>query len=318
MEAQNAAPRWYLDKAADYPDSRFISAVGDGTSEQDARLAATAGVSLFFNTSTEVRNQAIRDYNDALSNTTTDFSQKTYIREDNRVSSDAEFLGLRYTGAFYEQGRKRWFVLAYIDRREAAAVYEAKIKTAMTAIGALSQDAAGSGEPLYAAALYYRAVKLAGAVDEWIKTAVIIDPAARTRYAATTQALQTLRSNYRRAREGVSFGVQTSSADFAGRVERALAALLEDAGFLVAETDPAYLIRARVTANEEQYDAGVFIRPGLRITLERGGRALFSYSKNFTRYGHKSLDGAYNRAFLAIEADLEENFLPRLQAMVGL
>jgi hypothetical protein len=79
----------------------------------------------------------------------------------------------------------------------------------------------------------------------------------------------------------------------------------------------AYSVTANLTVANEELPAGLFLRPGIVVSVERSGKALFSYSKNYPRYGHKTRDGALNRMFMAIEKDLEENFITGLIAMIG-
>ncbi|MDR0730529.1 MAG: hypothetical protein LBF63_02600, partial [Treponema sp.] len=153
-------PSWYLDKDAEYPRAFYIAAVGEGKTRAEAENAAVAGVSLFFNTSTEVRNQAIREFNEAVSGTTTEFSRKTYISENAVIRSEGDFLGVRFADPWNDQRRGTWAALAYIDRQEAAGIYASKIAANMASINSLAVDGAAETEPLYACSLLNRAVHI--------------------------------------------------------------------------------------------------------------------------------------------------------------
>jgi hypothetical protein len=108
------------------------------------------------------------------------------------------------------------------------------------------------------------------------------------------------------------------SPDNSGRVERRLAALLEDNGFVVASVPAMYTLNVRLTAEEETNNAGNFVTPGITLRLERDGKTLFSYSKNYERSGHRtSMNTAYTRAIMGVEKDLEENFIRQFTAMLG-
>ena len=115
----------------------------------------------------------------------------------------------------------------------------------------------------------------------------------------------------------MTFTVSTSSADSTGRIGRKLQELLEASGCIVSDQNPLYTVSARLNMTEEKTDATTFIRSGITVQVERQGRALLSYSKNYQRSGHSTPEGAFNRAFRTIEQDLEENFAPRLTAMIG-
>jgi hypothetical protein len=163
----------------------------------------------------------------------------------------------------------------------------------------------------------YRAQRIADITEEYIKTAAVVDSRSGGKYMAYLNQIQDLRSAYRTVRDGLTFGVRANAADDGERITRFLEALLEDNGYVITSRNPQYSLVVRLTVTEEAYDTGMFVRPGIVIRLERNGKSLFSYSQNYDRYGHRSRDGAYNRAYIAIEKDLEENFMTKLAAMIG-
>jgi hypothetical protein len=78
------------------------------------------------------------------------------------------------------------------------------------------------------------------------------------------------------------------------------------------------MVSAVLSAEEGTNAAGFVVRPGIIVTIERGEEAFFSYGKNYSRFTSLgSTGGAYNRALLTIEKDLEENFITQFSAMVG-
>jgi hypothetical protein len=317
LYAQSAAPSWYLDKELQYPSSRFIAATGEGATQAAAEAAAVAGVSLFFNTRTAVRNETIREFNEAVLNNTTDFSQKTYITESAVIRSEEEFLGIRFATPYQDQSRRTWTALAYIDKREAVQIYDSKITANMISINALVEDANRETESLYVCGLLFRGLRIADISEEYIKTAAVVDPQSTGKYAQYITQIQNLRSSYRAKRDGLTFTVTANAADETGRIERKLQELLEDSGYIITARNSQYAVSIRLTMTEENLEAGIFVRSGIAIRVERDGKSLFSYSKSYQRYGHLTRDGAYNRAFMAIEEDLEENFVTKLTAMVG-
>lgn len=315
--AQEPPPAWYMNKEISYPSSHYIAGVGEGAKRSEAEAAAVAAVSMFFNTKTEVRNEMIREFNEAAAGSDTEFSKKTYIVEGAQVRSSEELLGLHFAQSWHDAKRGQWAALAYIDRQEAAAMYDSKIQAAMRTITALAADAAGEAEPLYGCALLYRGLRLAGLAEELIKSASLVTPPSTGKYTASLAAIQQLRSDYRRQRDGLVFTVRVEGPDFQGRIERKLAELLEANGYVVAPNGGAYSLAARLAMPEETLAAGVFVRPGIAIRVEREGRSFFSYNKNYQRFGQRTVEGAHSRALAAIEQDLEENFIGRFTAMLG-
>jgi hypothetical protein len=318
LAAQNDVPPWYPDKESQYPSRTYIASLGEGRTIAEAEAAAVSQVSMFFHTSAEVRKEAIREFNEAVTNNTTEFSRKTYISENAVITSEQEFLGVRFTNPWQDQGRGVWVALAYIDRREAAHMYDSKIAVNMAAINSLAADAEAQTEALYAVSLLYRGLRLCDITEEFIRTAAVVDSAAGRRYEANIAGIQALRSEYRVKKDGLNFAIRVNSPENSGRVERRLAALLEDNGFVVAPAPAMYMLNVRLTAEEETNNAGNFVTPGITVRVERDGRTLFSYSRNYDRSGHRtSMNTAYTRAIMEVERDLEENFIRQFTAMLG-
>jgi hypothetical protein len=187
----------------------------------------------------------------------------------------------------------------------------------MNSINALIEDADWEEEDLYACGLLYRASRMADITEEYIKSAAVVDTASPRKYAPHLTRIRDLRSSYRALRDSLTFGIKVDSPENPERVERKLAELLELNDFTVTGRNPRYTITARITMTKEEYSAGTFIRPGIRLRVEQNGNALLSHNKNYDRYGHRSVETAYNRAFLAIEEDLETNFMLKLSEMLG-
>ena len=318
LAAQSAAPSWYFDRTAEYPSQLFISAVGEGKTRAEAEAAAVAQVSLFFNTSAEVRNEAIRNFNETVVNKTSSLSKNTSISENAVITSEADFLGVRFANPWQDHSRGIWAALAFIDRREAAQMYDSKIAANMAAINALAADAGQEAEDLYVCGLLFRAAAAGGLTEEYIKTAVVVDPASGKRYESFIATIQDIRTGYRAKKDGLRFAVAVQSPENSGRLERKLNALLENSGYVVASGGGSYTLSARLAGEEMINSAGNFVTPGVTIRLEREGKTLFSYTKTYGRSSHRtSMANAYTRALIEIERDLDENFMREFSALLG-
>lgn len=317
LSAQNSAPSWYHDKELQYPSRLYIAVVGEGKTRAEAEAVAVAGVSMFFNTRTEVRNEAIREFNETIVNNAASFSGKTYISESAVIQSTEEFLGVRFANPWQNTKTQAWVTLAYIDKKEAAGIYEARITANMASINSLTNDADKENEKFYACSLLSHAIRIGSMTEELIRTASIVDPQAREKYAPMLAVIVNTSSKYRKLRESLSFGIQVFGVDSSGRIERKLRDLFEQQGFTTSMTQSRYHISARLTMTEETSPTFVFVRPGLTVSVENAGRVLFSYSKNYPRTGHQSFEGACLRSFPVIEKDLEENFMKQFAGVIG-
>jgi hypothetical protein len=189
VSAQDRAPAWLLDTEPEYPSSRYVAATGEGKTRAEAETAAVTAISLFFGTKTEIRKEAIREFNETTINTTAGFSKKTYIGESALIKSEEEFLGIRFAPPRFDPQRQTWTVLAYINRREAGEIYESRINANMSAVNALIEDAEREKEAIYACALLYGGLPIAGITEEYIQNTVLVDSGSARKYDAALAVL---------------------------------------------------------------------------------------------------------------------------------
>ena len=169
--AQAKVPAWFTNKEVAYPDSFYITALGEGESEASAKVNALSQISLYFNTSTEVSNELLRLYNES-DGTKYSFSEQTQILQTAHISSETEFFCLEFTKPFVE--KKQVYVLAYIEREKAFSVYREEIRQNSLAISGLHKIAQGEQNPLLALKAATRSVQIANLNSARIKNARIV------------------------------------------------------------------------------------------------------------------------------------------------
>jgi hypothetical protein len=169
-------PRWVLDKEAAFPPARYISASGEAATQKEAEARAVSSISLFFNAKTGITNSVINEYNQALSGAgTLEFSKKNHVRENMKITSQEEFLGVRFAPPWNDPARNVWMVLAYIEKSEAARLYESKIRANLDLVEQLYRDAQ-TETPLASVILLAEARKIGALVRQQIGIASMVDP----------------------------------------------------------------------------------------------------------------------------------------------
>ncbi|MDR1893241.1 MAG: hypothetical protein LBQ61_00940 [Spirochaetales bacterium] len=315
LRAFAQAPLWLTDRSLDFPDSRFISALGRGNTAEEARNMALSELSLFFGTTVEVITEQIFTLNQSNSSVARNLS----MNENLRVSSQEEFLGVRFTSPYYDPASRTYSVAGYINREEARQIYRTRIEGGLLSLEALAGAAEGEPEPLRKLSLLRQAAALGQLLES--------DAAGLARFGDSAAALAPVTEAARRARAsadalrlGLAFEVVITGGDREGRIQRKLMGLLEAAGYLAVRENPAYRITGGITAAEESLPAGYFVRPAIALELRpaAGGGALFSYTRNYSRRGSRvSWDAARTAAIRAIEEDLEQNFINAFHASLG-
>jgi SpoU rRNA methylase family enzyme len=263
----------------------------------------------------------------------------TELDEVVRVSSQVALSGVRYAASWFDKSAGEWQTVGYIDREEVLGLYDQRIQGGMGKVRHLAAPAEGA-EALSGVARLYQALGLAKAIEADVMGAQVlaagrsdaergavsgVHQAAglsveRGRYASVLEELSDLGDAYRALKAEVTLGVtvevekgaEARDRAFSERIGRQVQAVLEGAGFVVAGEKGGYTVTVKTTQVREDYEAGIFVRCGVLLRIDGAGKTLFSYTRNYDRRGHRTLEGAYNRAALHIEDDLEAHLVGAL------
>jgi hypothetical protein len=179
------------------------------------------------------------------------------------------------------------------------------------------RDAETANNPLTAFAAVKKANALARDTEKYADIAAIVNTGNSTRrYDELNNTKRQISDLFARYRPQLTAKINSGSPQHE-RIGRKLAQILEADGFTITNGNPAFLVNLNINDTEEDGQTNIFVRSNFTITLEttRAWETLFSYSKNMPRAGHINLDGAYNRAWLNIEKDLDEHFSKELNAV---
>jgi hypothetical protein len=93
--------------------------------------------------------------------------------------------------------------------------------------------------------------------------------------------------------------------------------ILQKQGLLLVETNAAYLATIQVSLNERQTNNYFIVQPTVTITveLERDGKPLVTYTKNYGEFRHVTRAEALQRAYRNIESDLGGNFAEQVRGV---
>jgi hypothetical protein len=233
------------------------------------------------------------------------------------ISSQAEFLGVKFA-PLYQDAKGNFAALADIDRREIIRIYDDKIRFNLSLINTLLDSAQSSAEPLSAMGKLKQARSIYRVTGEYVTMAVTINSGAVTQYKGVSDTGKQIDDAIEKYRASLTASVAVNRDQYQ-RIKGKLSELLEARGFTITDRNPVYAVTLTVQTEEEPAPAYQFVRSSvdIQIALTKTKAVVFSYHKNLPRYGHSSLEGAYNRAYLNIEEDLEGNFIKEFNLVFG-
>ncbi len=304
-----ATPKWLDNLEAMYPSEEFLRTIGEGSTLKQAENEAITELSQSFNTKVKVVNQAIKDYNSIVTEEKTDISKKYSFHQEAQISSKADLFCLKFSEPYFDKKQKRYFIVGYINKKNASKYYQHKIDDLMLQIKTIIDFAKKEHEPLYSILNFQKASKLTKIGSYYIDAAVIINPEDSEKYKEYAKLNSLIQGNVKAQRNRGTFMISCNDSRY-NSVCVGISSILESSGFIISQTNPSYRIFVDLHFSEEEYEAGNFVRPDICITVRNSvGKEIESYSKLYPRYTHKNLNNAYKLALVRIQQDLEENFL---------
>lgn len=304
-----APPKWLIELEKVYPTEKFIRAIGEGSTIKKAETEAISSISLNFNAKTKVINNAIKDYNSVIEENKTKISKSYALTQETTITSESEFLCVKFSDSYYDKKKKTYYLVGYIDRTEVSGIYEQKIYGLMTTIQTILNYATEENEGLYSVLNYQKASKLSKLVQYYIDAAIIINPQESEKYKDDLQLIASIEGLVNAQKNKLSFSINCNDKRYYS-ICTAISSILQESGFVLTKGKPTYYIYVELNCSEEIYDAGNFVRPDINITItNNSGDSIDSYSKVYPRYSHQTMQNAYNLALVRVQQDLEENFL---------
>lgn len=302
-------PSWLKNLDQEYPNSEYIKALGEGSSEKKAKITAIADVSLLFHSKVKVYNNVISDLQRTNENNTSSFTKKENFHQNFESVSEVDFYCLNFTDSFYDKKNKKYYIVAYINRNEAFRFYEVKMIPLISEFDAIVRGINEEEEPLFKTYLYHRAFLICELLQSYISNAIILKPSSAITYDDLLKRLSSIINEKRIQMNRIAFSI-TCNNPRGDALITGVASILENSGFVYSQKVAMYSIGIDLSFTEETYEAGEFVRPTMNITISNSkGNVVESYSKIYPRYSHGTLENSYSLSILRILQDLDENFL---------
>ncbi len=294
----------YLSLEKDYPESRYLSAVGEGDTRRDAEKNASAKLSLIFESRIDV-SQSLNEYYEEFSDdesSSLKYEAKTSKRTN--VESNQKLLNVKYGKHGVDEVGNN-FVVAYINRSETASIYDEMIENNNASIVALKKSAENSNIKIKK----YAALNSAsGKMNENValmKQLSIISP----HNPDFSDKISTYESIYRMKGEVASSIKFVISNESDKDVVNTLKSMLTAKGFKIAESGD-FLITS--TMKYEEIDLGrkeMFYGWFSNVEMMNAQHeVIFNFEKS-GREGGITKSAVYSRAKFSANQSLKKNFI---------
>lgn len=304
-------PGWLKKTEKEFPIKEYIRATGEGNSEKTAKNAAISQISLYFDTKTEIASLALKEMNSILVEDKKMFESRQSFQQAAKITSNAEFFCVKFTDSYYDKKSDKFTVLAYINKKEAAQIYTARITALMEAVNAYRDYAKSEKELFLSVQALHKAKVVSNLCEKYIHNEIIIVPSDTEKWQGALKTISLIPAEQNALKKNVTFSIHMNQKEKRlDPIFSTVAGILEKYGWAYSVANSNYKIIIDISIIEESYDAGEFVRPSVDLLIvNNAGSGVYTYSKALPRTGSKTMEQAYTRAVTKIKQDLEENFL---------
>jgi hypothetical protein len=305
------APAWAGNPDALYPRSAYIAQQGQGSTRQEAELAALNGISFYFESEITSEITAEESFRRSETGGESRDSAESRLHTSTLVRSQTRLLAVRYAGdPWINPATGAWETVAFIDREEAWALYEPEAVKVRDTLLTLSGAAEAEGDAFLRALRFNLAAAYGESPDFHALRGFsqILHPhKARAMFAEADALRSALPEKSYSARQGAAVFIDCPN-DLDGLVSTAAAAALGAWGFPVAQNREAAscVCLIRVDPGMQTLESGTFYTPSLTGTVSGGGGAVFSFTAQAPRQGAVNPEVGRRRAYTVLAAALGE------------
>ena len=301
--AQNSSDI-YSSLEKDYPESRYLAAIGEGDTRRDAEKSATAKLSLIFESRVNVNQTLNERYDEFSDDESSSLTYEASTTKRTNLQSDQKLLNVKYGKHGVDEVGNN-FVVAYINRSETASIYDEMIENNNASIVALKRSAENSTIKINKYAALNRASGMMNENIALMKQLSIISP-----YNPDfSDKISTYENIYRMKGEvanSIKFVISNESDQ---DVINTLKSLLTSKGFKIAKSGD-FLISS--TMKYEEIDLGrkeIFFGWFVNVEMMNAqNEIIFNFEKS-GREGGITESAVYSRAKYSANKSLKKNFV---------
>jgi len=305
---RHRTPEWVENPKAVYAENKYLVAVGEGDTRRSAENAAAANLSRIFEAHIESDERLLDTTHESGKSLlrTTDFTA------DVNILSSQTLYNIQHAEAWKDENG-RYHAVAYLDRRETAAIYMDKIDGLTGRVRFALDQAEKAGNLLDRYAQLRAAHRYALENQLLLRqlkvihppTVSVIDPGY-----SISEVQKALTDTARQVHVQINI-----DGDSDGRMTACLEELITRYGFVIG-TPPVLEIagRVRVTDTGQRNANLVFVRYELAVQIKDSDGTVLAAVNNTGREAHQSQTEARSRSFRTMERAITTEGVQRLDA----
>jgi len=239
-------PVWMDNPAAAYPEKSFLSARGAGDSREAAENNASGNLAKIFKSEITV-DQTTRERYSAFTKVGKSMEEELQTEMDQivKVLAGETLFNVKFSDSYTDE-MGRVHVLAYLNRRETAGIYEEKINANYERISFLTEQAKAGSDPVTRYALYNAAYTVSQINKAMLDQLNFIDASAYSMLTIGKEDLSftVLGKKLSDAAKGLTFSVTLDGDD--GRVTSMTSETISKMGFPLVQSNAVVMVKGEI------------------------------------------------------------------------
>ncbi len=301
-------PDWLANPKSVYPESTYLVAVGSGDTRRAAENSAAANLSRIFEAHIESDERLL----DKTHETTKNIERSTDFTSDINILSSQTLYNIQHAEA-WKDDKGRYHAVAYLERRETAAIYRDKVDEQTTRVNFLLASADNTDDLLKKYATLRTANRHAREADSLLRQLKVIHSPS-VAGSTPSYSINKLRKTLAGTAKKITVQINVDGDD-QRRMTNTLETFITGYGFAVGQ--PTVLDiggRVAVTDTGERNQDLVFVRYELSLHIKDVEGNILVAINDKGREAHKSLEQARIRSFRTLENAIQAGGAHRLDA----
>jgi hypothetical protein len=290
-----------------YPPERFIAQIGFGNDRENAMTNALAAISRYFTSEVSSSTNLSEKYSQTNGGAITEL----FVSDEIFVNSETQLFMVQFDeNIWINPSTKETGILALINRDNAWAIYEPRLRSKIEPFMRVFQEAAKYSDPIRRYLIYQNAMSnIAEDMQDALTFAHILHPSEAEKYDIVQTSLDAVLYHAQEALDKITLLVKCSD-DSNNLIQNSINRVLSSHGIKLVNDEvlSSNWCDAKIFQNREDLLAGTFFKPAVDISIYGAGGVLFSCNMLVQeRRGARDPDIAKRRAYEELSKVIEDS-----------
>lgn len=320
-QVPESMPDWVNSPSSEFPQSRYMTSVGDAADRTSAGVKAVNALTAIFRQKVTSATTASKRMERAESSGKVGYTDNAQLDQNVKQQvNEEDIIGVKISLWWYD-GKSTWYALATLDKPEASDIYSKMMEQNSAEIHALINNI--PKEDAYSFDAYERydfACEIAAVNDRYMERLQVIDPVKADSMRGSLVSLKQLKKDMIDLAQHIPVRMEITGDD-TGRVSGAFADVLADNGFRTGNAgNERYALSGSVTLTRSQNQEGTLVYCnyviGVYLTDTKNTMQLFPFEAH-GRDGAKTYKDASARIQIGMEKKIRSDFAAQLSAYLN-